>query len=58
MEVVFEVWVVLTRWVQQLGLEIKQEEQVEVVLGKAIPKEHHTHDLEMVVRIWRLPKMG
>jgi hypothetical protein len=57
MEVVFEVCVVLRRWVQQLSLEIKQEEQVEMVLGKTIPKEHHIHDLEMVVKIWRLPKM-
>jgi hypothetical protein len=31
MEVLFEVWVVLARWVQQLGLEVKQEEQGKMV---------------------------
>jgi len=31
MEVLFEVWLVLARWVQQLGLEVKQEEQGKMV---------------------------
>jgi hypothetical protein len=31
MEVVFEVWMVLARWVKQLGLEVKQEEHVEMI---------------------------
>jgi hypothetical protein len=31
MEVVFEVWGVLARWAQQLGLEVKQEQQGKMV---------------------------
>jgi hypothetical protein len=53
MEVVFEVWVVLTRWVQQLGLEVKQEEQ-----GKVIAREHHRYDLVMVMGVWRFHIVG
>jgi hypothetical protein len=52
MEAVFEVWVVLARWVKQLGLEGKQEEHIEVVWAKAILMKHHTHEHVMMVGVW------
>jgi hypothetical protein len=52
MEAVFEVWVVLARWVKQLGLEGKQEEHIEVVWAKAILTKHHTHEHVMMVGVW------